>query len=176
MVLVDIFDALEELRVQADVVGMAGEDRTHLLCQGLHFVVALSTQQVEEHRAGPVQQVIVMLASLDLILRNDGILECRLLGVIDNLVDLLVLTAYTFHHRFLEIGKLYLVERHGIMRSAVRLKEGVDMLVILFYLIVHNNLRYTVILPVKMPIFFRHLYFLQNYNKKSTLRRGRADF
>ena len=46
--LIDILDLIEKLFIQTDVIGMLGEDRTHLLCQGIEVVVRLSTQQIEK--------------------------------------------------------------------------------------------------------------------------------
>ena len=51
MVQVYLTDALEEPGVQSYVVGMLCQDGLHLLCQSIHLVIGLCTQQVEEYRA-----------------------------------------------------------------------------------------------------------------------------
>ena len=49
MVQVYGLDALEKAFVEPHVVGVLGEYRLHLLRQGVHLVVRLGTQQVEEY-------------------------------------------------------------------------------------------------------------------------------
>ena len=43
MVLVYIFDTLEQLGVQADIVAMPGEYRAHLLSQSIHLIIGFGT-------------------------------------------------------------------------------------------------------------------------------------
>ena len=50
MVQVNLSDTFEESWVEAYVVGMLGQQGLHLLRQGIHLVVGLGTQQVEEYR------------------------------------------------------------------------------------------------------------------------------
>ena len=51
MMQVYLADALKELGVQSYVVGVLCQDGLHLLCQRIHLVIGLCTQQVEEYRA-----------------------------------------------------------------------------------------------------------------------------
>ena len=50
MVQVNLSDAFEKFRVQPYIVGVLCQDRLQLLCQRIHLVVRLCTEQVEEHR------------------------------------------------------------------------------------------------------------------------------
>ena len=44
-----ILDTLKQLFIQADVIGMLRQYRTHLLCQGIHLVVGLCREQIKEN-------------------------------------------------------------------------------------------------------------------------------
>lgn len=96
VMVVDILYAGEELWIQTDVVGVARENWTHLLSQSLEVVVALSTEQIEEYRRHTVEEVVVVLTALYLVLGDNRILERRLIGIINNAVDTLVVAADAF--------------------------------------------------------------------------------
>ena len=48
MVTVYVLHTPKEFFVEAHIIGMLREDGLHLLCQGVHLVVGLGTQQIEE--------------------------------------------------------------------------------------------------------------------------------
>ena len=98
-----ILDPLKQFLVQADVVRMLRQDRTHLLRQRIHFVVGLGREQIEEHRRGTSQQIIVMIAVLLVIHIDDGIVESRFIRIIDDLLYLFIITTDTLQHRLLVI-------------------------------------------------------------------------
>ena len=103
MMPVYVLDTLEQFLVQADIIGMLRQDRTHLLCQCIHLIVCLGREQIEEHCRDTSQQVIVMLTVFLIIHVDDGIVEGRFIGVVDDLIDLFIITADTLQHRLLEI-------------------------------------------------------------------------
>ena len=56
---------------------------------------------------------------------DDGIVERGFLGVINDLLDLLVVTADAFEHGLLVVLKTNTVERDRVVRRAVGLEEWV---------------------------------------------------
>ena len=129
--LMDILYAFEKLWVEAYIIGMAGKYRAHLLSQCFHVVIAFGTEKIEENSCRAVEQVIIVSPSFDVILRDDSVLKGRLVGIIDNFLDLLVLTAYAFHHCFLIIAQFYLVEWDCVMWSIIWLKKWIYVLFVL---------------------------------------------
>ena len=61
VVTMHVLDALKQPLVQPYVVGVLRQDGRHLLCQRIHLVVGLRTQQVEEHARRTRQQVVVVV-------------------------------------------------------------------------------------------------------------------
>ena len=53
VVQVYLTDALKEFRIQPHVIGVLRQDGLYLLRQGIHLVVRLGTEQVEEYRRYP---------------------------------------------------------------------------------------------------------------------------
>ena len=117
VVQVYLADSLKQAWVQPYIVGMLCQDGLYLLCQRIHLVVGLSTQQVEEHGAHARQQVIVALILLRV---DDGVVEGRLLRVVDSLFYLLVVAADAFHEGFLVVLQADTVKGHGVVRCVVR--------------------------------------------------------
>ena len=66
-----------------------------------------------------------MFPSLDRIVFNDGIIECRLRGVVDYQVYLFFLPSHAFNHGLLVVGKGYLVEWNSIVYCSIRLHKWV---------------------------------------------------
>ena len=50
MMFVDVFDACEELAVECHIIGVLGEDGTHLLSQCVEVVVGLGAEHIRKHR------------------------------------------------------------------------------------------------------------------------------
>ena len=119
-------DALKEPGVQSHVVGMLCQQGLHLLCQSVHLVVGLSTEQVEEYGAYPRQQVVVALVLLRV---DDGIVEGRLLRVVDGLLYLLVVATDTFQEGLFVVFQPDAVERYGVVGCAIRFEKRVLMLI-----------------------------------------------
>ena len=122
MMQVYLTDAFKEFRIQPHVIGVLRQDGLYLLRQSIHLVVGLGTEQVEEHRRHPRQQVVVALVLFGI---DDGIVEGRTLGVVDGLLYLFVITTDTLHEGFLEVFQSDAVEGHGVVWCAVRFKEGI---------------------------------------------------
>ena len=131
---VHILDTFEQLFVQTDIIRMFRQDRTHLLRQGIHLIVRLCREQVEEHRRDTTQQVVVVIAVFLVVHTDDGIVEGGFLGVVDDLLDLLVIPADTLQHRLLEVLKADTVEGRHIMGRIIRQKKRILSLLLL----VHN--------------------------------------
>ena len=110
-------DALKQLRVQSHIIGMLRQDRLHLLCQCVHLVVRLGTEQVEEHRRHPVQQVVIVVTLVKGI--KDGIVESGFLWVVDSLLEILVIPSDAFHESLLIVFQPDTVEGHCVMQCAV---------------------------------------------------------
>ena len=108
--------------------------RAQLLCQLIHLVVGLCRQQIEEYARGTRQQVIVIV--LLIVHRDNRIVKRRLLGVIDNLLYLLILTTDTLHEGLLEVLQADAVERRRVVRRVIWLKKRVYP----FILLIHNIL------------------------------------
>ena len=129
-----ILDTLEQARIQSHIIGMLCQDGLHLLCQSIHLVIGLSRQQVEEHRADAVQQVVVALAFLLLV--YDRVIECRLGGVVDGLFYLLVITTDALHEGLLIVFQANTVKRHRVVRCLVVFKKRVYPFL---YTIIHKT-------------------------------------
>ena len=149
MMPVDILDALKQPGIQPDVVGMLGQDGLHLLCQGIHFVVGLSTQQVEEHGRHPRQQVVVTLVFLSV---DDGVVKSRTFRIIDGLLYLFIVAADTLHESLLIVFYADAVEGHRVMRCVVRLEERVYPLNLL---LTHIFVFVIVIVIVPVPVLMQ---------------------
>ena len=133
MVAVDIADALKEPLVQADVVGVLRQDGAQLLGQGVHLVVGLGREQVEEHRRHAAQQVVVAHAVLLVVDADDSVVEGGLPRVVDQLVYLLILPADALHKRLLEVLKPDAVERGHVVGRVVRKEKRV----LSFFILTH---------------------------------------
>ena len=118
-------DAFKQLGVQPHVVFMLRQDGLHLLSQLVHLVVRLSRQQVEEHRRNPFQQVVIAIALVKGI--QDGIVESWFLGIVDSLLQILVVTTDALHEGLLVVCQLNTVKRHSVVQSAVRFEKWVLM-------------------------------------------------
>ena len=125
MMAMHILDALKEFLVETNIIGMLCQNRTHLLRQGIHLVVGLRRQQVEEHGTHTAEQVVVILAILLVIHIDDGIVESGLFRIIDDLLDLLVVTTDTFQHGLLVVLHTDTVKGGHVVRRMVRLEERI---------------------------------------------------
>ena len=114
MVLVNVFYSLEQLLVESDVVAVLGQYGAHLLCQGIHLVVALCAKHTVEHGRYSVEQRVVAY-SLGDIYTCDGIFESGFFWVVYYLVYFLVVTPDTFHKSLLVVRNRYPVEGDGIV-------------------------------------------------------------
>ena len=133
---VNIFDAFKQPFVQADVIGMLCQQRTHLLCQLVHGVIRLSRQQIEEHRRGSRQQVIISLAVLFVVNRDDGIIKRRRLLAVYKLVYLLILTAHALHEGLIKVLQSDTVKGHRLVRRIIFSKKRINSI----FLFNHNIL------------------------------------
>ena len=124
VVLIHILHALEQAWVENDIVAVLGENRTELLGQGLHVVVGLGAHEAREDRGHTVEQVVVVFA-LAVVGDGNGVVECGLVGVVDDLRDLLVVAADALHEGGLKILKAYLVEWHRVMGRPIGLHERI---------------------------------------------------
>ena len=130
MVTMHIFDALKELFVQTDVVSMLRQDRTHLLGQLIHLIGGLCRKKIKEHSGDTRQKIVVAFAILLVIDTDNGIIKGRFLGVIDDLLNLLVVTTNTFQHGLLVVLQTDAIKGGRVMGRAIRLEEGVLSLII----------------------------------------------
>ena len=139
VVLVDILVAFEETLVQGYIIRVFGEDGTHLLGQGIEVVAGLCAEHAREDIRHPVEEVVVMLAFRGVHM-DDGILESGCRRVVDNLVDFLIVAAYTFHESLLVVGCPDTVERHRVVRCVIGNEKGIYMLLFLLLIFIHTNL------------------------------------
>ena len=124
MVLIDILDALKETTVERHVVGVLGEYGIELLGQGVHLITGLGTEHAREHARHAVEQIIIMLA-LAQVHSGESILKGGFLGVVDELVDSLIVTAYTLHERLFIVFGLYSIKRNSVVRGVIRQEKGI---------------------------------------------------
>ena len=139
--IVNELDALEELLVQGDIVGMLGENRTQFLCQFFHLIAGFCTHHAREYIGNTTQEIVIMLALLGIYAGN-GVLEGRFCRVIDNLISGLVIASDTFHESLFVITELDAVERDCIMWGAIGQEERILSLlgfVILCGIIILHN-------------------------------------
>ena len=87
---VDGLDAGEELGVEGYVVAVGGEERRHLLLDGLHLLAVLTLGEVEEDGADLFQQLSAVFVS------EDGVLEGGGLGVVHDGLDFGFLAVHAF--------------------------------------------------------------------------------
>ena len=130
VVTMHILDTLKQLLVQSYVIGMLRQYGLHLLSQSVHLVVGLSTQQVKKHRRHTVQQVVITIRLI--LFTDNSIVEGGLLGVVDGLLYLLVVTTDALHEGFLIVLQTDTVERRRIVRRIIRSKKGISPLLYLF--------------------------------------------
>ena len=130
---VHVLDALKESRVQSDVVGMLRQYGLYLLSQCVHLVVGLSREQVEEHRAHAVEQIIVAFGLVVLV--DDGIVERGLGGVVDGFLYLLIITTDALHESLLVVFQSDAVEGYGVVGCIIWFKKWV---LSLLYILIHN--------------------------------------
>ena len=133
VMMIHILDTFEEPFVQSDIIGMLGEYRTQFLCQGIHLVVGVSTQQIEEYTRHLRQQVIISLVVLIVVHTNDGVLKRRCRWVVDDHLYLLILTTDTLHESLLVVFQPYLVEGWNLMGCMIVLEKGIHSLYLLFH-------------------------------------------
>ena len=127
---------LEEFLVESHVVGVFRQYRLHLLCQGVHLVVGLRTEQVEEHRGNPRQQVVV---SVLIVVNVDyRVVESWFCGIVDSLFYLFVVAPDAFEECLLVVLELYLVERHRFVRCLVLFEEWVHSFRLLNFFFFHT--------------------------------------
>ena len=69
----------------------------------------------------------------------DGVLERRLLGVVDGLFDDFVVAAYALHERLLIVLEANAVERHGVMGRVVFFKKNVVVFCFLYAVFIHTR-------------------------------------
>ena len=134
MMTVHILDAFKEFLIETDIIRMFGQDGTHLLGQGIHLVVGLSREQVEEDGCHPTEQVVVVIALFLVVHTDDGIVESGFLGIVDDLLDLFIIPTDALQHRLLEILQTDTVEGRHIMGRIIRQKKRILSLLLL----VHN--------------------------------------
>ena len=114
----------KKFRVECHIVLMLCQNWAELLRQGFHLRIRIGTHQAGENIRHPVEQVVIVLA-LRVICPGNGIVERRLVGVANDFGDGLVVTANSFEKSGLKVLEMYLVERHCVVKCAVRLHKGV---------------------------------------------------
>ena len=123
MMAMHILHTLEELLVEAHVVGMLRQDGAHLLCQGVHLVVGLGREEIEEHGRHTVEQVVVALRVVVLV--DDGIVESGSCRIIDGFLEVFLVTADALHERLLIVLHTDTVEGRRVVGRAIRLEKRV---------------------------------------------------
>ena len=164
--IVNELDALEELLVQGDIVGMLGEDWTQFLCQFFHLIAGFCTHHAREYIGNTTQEIVIMFPFLGIYAGN-GILEGRLCRVIDNLVCGLVIASDTFHESLFVITELDAVERDCIMWGAIGQEERILSLlgfVILCGIIILHNFNCYLLIN-----FSSECYLLINFSSAGML-------
>ena len=122
-----LLQTLEDARIEADVVGVLGQQRTHLLRQRLHLLVALGGEEVEEHATDAPEEVVVVLRMV-VVVAHEGVVERGLGRVGEHLLHLLVLTAHALQHRLLHVLEGEAAEGRRVVGRAVGQEEGILVL------------------------------------------------
>ena len=107
----DSLDALEVAFVEHDVLGVLREQGLHLLCQRIHLVVGMGTEQVEERRGDPFQGAVIE--------RVDGVLERRRFGIVQDALQVSILAAHALEHGLLVVLETDLVEGNRLVGGGV---------------------------------------------------------
>ena len=101
---IHIFDALEELVAQGDVVAVLGELRHDAFGDGLHLVASLGAEQVAEDGGHSVEQGSRTFEGLD------GVCEGGFFGILYDGFYLLVVYLHSLEDGRFEVFRLYQVE------------------------------------------------------------------
>ena len=126
MVFVDVFDTFEESPIEPHVVGMLREDGTHFLCQGIEFIIGFGTHHTGEHAVDAAQGVVISIALL-VVHPDDGVLESRFCGVVDQFFDGLVIPSDSLHEGFFVMFGFDEMKGNGLMGRMVFLEKGIVM-------------------------------------------------
>ena len=118
-VLIHIVDALEEFRVHHDGVAVLREHGQYLFGDGHHLVVGEAFIEVEKHIAHAVENLP------RLVERQNGVLEGRGLGIVDNRVNFGLLFSDTRLKSRQIVFVFDLVERRHLERCRVFGQEGI---------------------------------------------------
>ena len=102
---------------------MFGEDWLKFLCKSIHLVVCLCRKQIEEDCGNIVKQVIIAIIILCI---DNRIVECRRLRIINELINMFIITTDAFHEGFLVMLHLYKVERWSLMWGCIFLKKWIN--------------------------------------------------
>ena len=156
---VHVLNAFKQFLVQTYIVGMLGQYRTHLLCQRIHIVVGLGRQKIKEHRRHATQQIVVSILILLVVNTDDGIVEGWLIGIIDNLLYLLVVTTYSLQHSLLVILHTDTVKGSCVVRCVITFEKRVRSLNI--FVLVHTNFFLSSFSPQsydKIPILSKSIH------------------
>ena len=105
------------------------QEGLHLLGKGVHFVVCLCTQKIEESVGDTVEQTIIERVVVGV---EDGVLKRGLLWIVDGLLHLFLVPAYAFNESFFNIFQGDAVEGNGMMWGVVRNEEGVFSMVVVY--------------------------------------------
>ena len=108
-------DAQPEVGVEHHAVAVLGQDGGHLLCQGVHLVVGVGTDEVEEG-VGDLRQGAVALG-------YDGVLEGGGFGILRDALYVGHVALHAFHHGSFVVLEADLVEGDGVEWGAVGLIE-----------------------------------------------------
>ena len=125
MVQVNGLDALKQPWVQPHVVGVFRQNGLNLLCQGVHLVVGLCRQQVEEYGRDAPEQVVV--AVLVVLLINNSIVESGPLRVVERFLYQLVVASDAFHEGFFVVFQSDAVKGHRVVRRVVGFQKRILM-------------------------------------------------
>ena len=130
-----MLNSFKKFFVEHHVVGMLCQHRLQLLCQCVHIIVGLGTKQIEEYSAHSTKQSVVFVI---LVFAYQGIVECGLIGVIDDSVKLFVVSPYAFNKRFLIVFESYFVERCGLVWGIIFQEERILTFFLLDFITLHN--------------------------------------
>ena len=134
VVTMHIFDALKEFLIETDIIGMFRQNRTHLLRQGIHLVVGLCREQVEEYGADTIQQIVVVFAILPVVDGNNGIIKGGFGRIVDNLVYLLIFTTDALEHGLLVVFHTDTIKGRRVVGRVIRQEKRICS----FFILVHD--------------------------------------
>ena len=147
-------DSLEEFLVEPHVVGVFRQDWLYLLRQGIHLVIRLRAEQIEEYGGDPRQQVVISV--LVVVHVDYRVVKSRFIGIVYGLLYLFVVSSDAFEKRLFVVFESYLVKWHGLVWRGIRHEKRVLASFLFCIFLFHTNYN---IFICKVSVFLHNILY-----------------